>query len=81
MIKYDKNLLNNLFLTEEADSLENGGFISKDQKKIIRNQLPSFKIQNNILVRLGFFVLGSFLYSSICSLVTVIGLSGEEFFF
>ncbi|WDF61465.1 MULTISPECIES: hypothetical protein [Flavobacterium] len=84
MIKYDKNLLNNLFLTEEADSLENGGFISKDQKKIIRNQLPSFKIQNNILVRLGFFVLGSFLYLSICGVIALMGLSGggsERYFF
>ncbi|OIV41033.1 hypothetical protein [Flavobacterium johnsoniae] len=81
MIIHDKNLLNNLFLTEEADSLENGGFISKEQKKIIRNQLPSFKIQNNILVRLGFFLLGSFLYSSICSFISLIALSGAESFF
>jgi hypothetical protein len=81
MIIHDKNLLNNLFLTEEADSFENGGFISKEQKKIIRNQLPSFKIQNNILVRLGFFLLGSFLYSSICSFISLIALSGAESFF
>jgi hypothetical protein len=81
MIVHDKNLLNNLFLTEEADSLEKGGFISKEQKKIIRKELSSFKIQNNILVRLGFFLLGSFLYSSICSFISLIGLSGEDFFF
>lgn len=81
MIIHDKNLLNNLFLTEEADSLEKGGFINKEQKKIIRKELSSFKIQNNILVRLGFFLLGSFLYSSICSFISLIGLSGEDFFF
>lgn len=84
MIVHDKNLLNNLFLAEEADSLESGGFISKEQKKIIRNELSSFKIQNNILVRLGFFLLGSFLYSSICGVIALMGLSGggsERYFF
>ncbi|SHG25694.1 hypothetical protein [Flavobacterium defluvii] len=81
MIVHDKELLNNLFLTEEADSLERGGFISKEQKKIIRNELSSFKIQNNILVRLGFFLLGTFLYSSICGFVSLIGLSAEGYFF
>lgn len=75
MIAHDKKLLNNLFLTEEADSLKDGGFISKEQKKIIRNELPSFKIQNNILVRLGFFLLGTFLYSSICGVFSMVGLS------
>lgn len=81
MIIHDKNLLNNLALVEEADSLENARFISKEQKKIIKNELPSFKVQNNILVRLGFFLLGSFLYSSICSFISLIALSGEESFF
>lgn len=81
MIIHDKNLLNNLALVEEADSLENAGFISKEQKKIIKNELPSFKVQNNILVRLGFFLLGSFLYSSICSFISLIALSGAESFF
>jgi len=86
MIVHDKNLLNNLALIEEADSLESAGFISKEQKKIIKKELPSFKVQNNILVRLGFFLLGSFLYSSICGTVSMIGLIGstsfsERFFF
>jgi len=81
MIIHDKNLLNKLALTEEADSLENAGFISKEQKKIIKNELPSFKVQKNILVRLGFFLLGSFLYSSICSVISLIAISGSESFF
>lgn len=84
MIAHDKKLLDNLFLTEEADSLKDGGFISKEQKKIIRNELPSFKIQNNILVRLGFFVLGAFLYLSICGVIALMGLTGgssEHYFF
>ena len=33
MIVYDKNLLDNLALVEEAKSLESAGFISKEQKE------------------------------------------------
>ncbi|UUW07835.1 hypothetical protein NLG42_17225 [Flavobacterium plurextorum] len=81
MILHNKNLLNNLALVEEAETLESGGFISKEQKKIIKNVLPAFRSQSNILVRLGFFLLGSFLYSSICGAISLIGLSGEDFYF
>jgi hypothetical protein len=81
MIRHDKQLLNDLALLDEANSLQNAGFISKDQKDLIKRQLPDFKHQKNILVRLGFFLLGSFLYSSICSAISLLGLSGEEFFF
>ncbi|OXA95714.1 hypothetical protein B0A75_18785 [Flavobacterium oncorhynchi] len=81
MILHDKNLLNNLALVEEAETLQNGGFISKEQTKIIKNALPSFRSQSNILVRLGFFLLGSFLYLSICGAISLIGLSGEDFYF
>ncbi|MEZ0182105.1 hypothetical protein AB9T89_07650 [Flavobacterium oncorhynchi] len=81
MILHDKNLLNNLALVEEAETLQNGGFISKEQAKIIKNVLPSFRSQSNILVRLGFFLLGSFLYLSICGAISLIGLSGEDFYF
>ncbi len=81
MIRHDKQLLNDLAFLDEANSLQNAGFISKDQKDLIKKQLPDFKHQKNILVRLGFFLLGSFLYSSICSAISLLGLSGEEFFF
>lgn len=81
MIIHDKKLLDDLALLEEADSLQKAGFISKEQKDIIKKQLPDFKAHNNILVRLGFFLLGSFLYSSICGTISLLGLSGERFFF
>ncbi|KUJ60924.1 hypothetical protein AR687_16095 [Flavobacteriaceae bacterium CRH] len=81
MIVYDKNLLDNLTLAEEAKSLQAAGFISKEQKDFIKKELPAFKRQSNILVRLGFFLLGSFLYSSICSVIALIGLNSERVFF
>ncbi|KRD10204.1 hypothetical protein ASE21_10815 [Flavobacterium sp. Root901] len=80
MIVHDKNLLHNSALITEAENLENGGFISKEQKKIIKKTLPAFTSQSNILVRIGFFLLGSFLYSSICSLISLIALSVHDYF-
>ncbi|MCD0471983.1 hypothetical protein [Flavobacterium sp. JAS] len=81
MILHDKQFLDDLALLEEANSLQNAGFISKEQKDLIKKQLPDFKGSSNILVRLGFFLLGSFLYLSICGAISLFGLSGENFFF
>jgi len=81
MIVYDKNLLDNLSLVEEAKSLQSAGFISKEQKDLIKKELPAFKRQSNILVRLGFFLLGSFLYISVCGVISLVGLSIERIFF
>jgi len=80
MIAHDKNLLDNLSLIEEANSLQSGGFISKEQNTIIKKSLAGFKRNNNILVRLGFFLLGSFLYVSVCGAFSLLGIdSGQTF--
>jgi hypothetical protein len=81
MIAHDKQLLSDLSLLNEANSLKNAGFISKEQRDLIKKQLSHFKTQSNILVRLGFFLLGSFLYSSICGAISLLGMAGEEFYF
>lgn len=81
MIAHDKQFLNDLALLEEANSLQNAGFISKEQKDLIKKQLPDFKGQKNILVRLGFFLLGSFFYGSICGAISILGMAGEEYYF
>lgn len=81
MIVYDKKILDNEILVGEAATLCKGGFISKEQKKFIKKELPVFKSQDNILVRIGFFLLGSLLYSSICGAITIVGLSSEHLYF
>lgn len=80
MIIYDKQILKNDALVDEADTLYKGGFISKEQRKFIKKELPVFKSQDNILVRIGFFLLGNLLYSSICGAISILGLSSEDIF-
>lgn len=65
MIVYNKEMLENTFLLAQAKRLNNQGFISKSQLAIIKGQLPILKNNSNLLIRIGFFLLGSFLYSSI----------------
>ncbi len=81
MIVYDRKKLDNEVLVDEADTLYKGGFISKEQKKFIEKELPVLRSQDNILVRIGFFLLGSLLYSSICGMISLFGLSSEHVYF
>ncbi|MEP6931411.1 MAG: hypothetical protein ABI850_15420, partial [Flavobacterium sp.] len=78
MIVLDKRKLENSILLEEADSLKNAGFIGKEQFDFIKKELPVLNSHKNILVRIGFFLLGSFLYSSLCGVVSLLGLSGID---
>lgn len=81
MIGYDKKRLDDQILVDEADTLYKGGFINNEQKKFIKKELPVFKGQDNILVRIGFFVLGSMLYSSICGAISIVGMNAENAYF
>lgn len=72
MIVYDKGELENLTLVEEAHSLKEGGFIDSNQYDAIKKELVIPKSYNNLLIRAAFFVLGVFLYSSICGFLTLI---------
>jgi hypothetical protein len=78
MIAYDKTLLDNVYIDEESNRLKESGFISPEQYKIISNQLPRLKSQNNIFIRIGFFILGCLLYSSICGFISFLGLSAMD---
>lgn len=78
MIVHDKKLLDNLTLADEAKSLQSAGFISKEQKDLIKKELPAFTRQSNLLVRLGFFLLGAFLYVSVCGVISLMGFSAAS---
>jgi hypothetical protein len=81
MIVYDKGELENLTLVEEAHSLKEGGFIDSNQYDAIKKELVIPKSYNNLLIRAAFFILGVFLYSSICGFLTLISENaiGENF--
>ena len=74
MIQYDKTELEHVFLVEEGRSLKNAGFIDSSQFNLIDKDLTVLKSQKNILIRIGFFLLGTFLYSSICSFLALISI-------
>ncbi len=65
MIAYNNTLLENTFLVEEAIDLKKSGFLQESNLYTIRQKLETLKTNRNILVRIGFFLLGSFLFSSI----------------
>lgn len=83
MIAFNKELLNNTVLVNDAKNLKNSGFISKSQLDAIAAKLPTLKGHQNLLVRIGFFLLGCLLYSSICGAVSLFMLmdSGDGFKF
>ncbi|PBQ32414.1 hypothetical protein CNR22_11745 [Sphingobacteriaceae bacterium] len=80
MLAYDKVLLENTDLVTEASALESANFISKEQLQFIEKQLPSYP-DTNILVRIGLFILGCFLFSSCSGIVALFTLSSGSFNF
>ena len=80
MMIFDKKHLENTFLLEEAKKLNSQGFISKKQLCKI-SQLPVLKSHNNILIRVGFFILGCLLFSSLTGVISLvtIGLAESHF--
>ncbi len=71
MIAYDKTRLENTFFLEGAQQLREGGFITREQLASAQGQTPALKTHRNLLVRAGFFLLGSLLYSSISGVVSL----------
>ena len=78
MIVFDKILLENTFLVAVAKHLKQQNFVSKTDLDSIEKELPTLKQQNNLLVRFGFFLLGSFLYSSIIGMFSLIFLQAID---
>lgn len=71
MIAFDKTLLDNTFFVAGAKSLKNGGFLTGEQLLTVKSRFPTLRTQNNILIRIGFFILGCLLYSSIVGMVSL----------
>lgn len=78
MIAHDKTLLENTFFLEGAKSLKQAGFVTPEQLAKAKTATPVLKTHNNILVRIGFFLLGCLLYSSIVGVLSLFGLSLAE---
>ncbi|NRS88879.1 hypothetical protein HNQ02_001797 [Flavobacterium sp. 7E] len=72
MIVYDKKMLDHANLLDEAQSLQKAGFIAKEQYETIAKNLTVPKTHNNLLIRFLFFILGVFLYSSICGFFSLL---------
>jgi hypothetical protein len=75
MIRYDKTLLDNTYLVEEAHELNKSGFIESEQYKSIKSGLATLKSQNNLLLKLAFFFLGYLLFFSICGMISLLGMN------
>lgn len=71
MIAHDKILLRNTFLRDAAQSLRDGDFITKEQYSRLKNDLSVLRGHDNLLVRIGFFLIGELLYSSVVAAVSL----------
>lgn len=82
MIVFDKEILENTFLLKETKELTAQDFISKARLGEIKKELfPVLKSHNNILLRIGFFILGCLLFSSLTAVtaLTSFGFDGSNF--
>ncbi|MGX7667925.1 hypothetical protein [Flavobacterium pedocola] len=65
MLAYNKETMNNEMLATQAKSLYQMKFIPKKQLQDITSRLTLFNSSGNLLVRIGFFLLGCLLISAI----------------
>jgi mannose/fructose/N-acetylgalactosamine-specific phosphotransferase system component IIC len=78
MIAFDKSLLDNTFLVDEANSLADSGFIKLEKAKAIAKEIPALKTNDNLLIRIMMFLLGAFLYGSICGFLALLSIDGLD---
>ena len=69
MIAFNKALMHTTFLVDEASNLKAACLIPNDDFITIKNKIPALKSNKNILLRFGFFLLGSFLFGSIMGVI------------
>src|SRR6218665_462036 len=78
MIVFDQQLLENTFLLDEAQKLNDQHFISKAELQQIKKELPVLKSNTNILLRIGFFILGTLLYSSLIGVIALFSVNAFD---
>lgn len=81
MIAINKIRLKNNFFVSGAANLKNSGFITAAQLRLVKLTYPTLNTQSNLLVRLGFFILGTLLYSSIVGAMSLFALPIIEHYY
>lgn len=71
MIASNFTNIQNHFLLEELEKLQTQDFVSEEQFNQIKKTTVSTKTNSNILIRIAFFFLGSFLISSVLGVFAV----------
>lgn len=74
MTPFNKVKLENTFLVEHAEILFSKRFIEKEEFHQIKMQLPQLN-SSSFFIRVGFFLLGCFLISSVLGFISVISMS------
>ena len=70
MIIFDKTLLDNSFLINEANALADSGFIKPERAKAFTKEIQTLKTHDNLLIRFVMFLLGCFAYGSMCGFLS-----------
>lgn len=70
MIAYNQEILKNTFAVNHAEELQDQNFIEKKDLTSIKKNLPHLK-NSGILLRIGFYLLGNFLISSILGVLSL----------
>lgn len=71
MVAYNESDLDTTFLVAEAENMKHSGFINSDVFGKILKENIGLKTQDNVLIRMCLFVLGSIVYGSICGVLAL----------
>ena len=71
MVAYNDSDLDTTFLVAEAENMKDSGFINSDVFGKISKENIGLKTQDNLLIRMCLFVLGSIVYGSICGVLAL----------
>ena len=79
MIAYNKLDLDTTFFVAEAENMKQSGFINSESFSNISKENIALKTQDNLLIRICLFLLGSIVYGSICGVLALF-MSGVDNF-